>query len=141
MGEVKATKKGSKGLLVLRWIIFAVAVFILFAMIFRTFSKAFYTRHIVIEVTDKAVKNDKYMVYGKTVDPEHLPKSYEVTNSALANRYDSADLYGQIEVGKTYEFIVGGNRVGFMSWFPNIYSVMEVQVLSGETEYEEGTNG
>ena len=141
MGEVKATKKESKGLLVLRWVIFTVAVFILSAMIFRTFSKAFYTRHIVIEVTDKAVKNDKYMVYGKTVDPEHLPKSYEVTNSALANRYDSADLYGQIEVGKTYEFIVGGNRVGFMSWFPNIYSVMEVQVLSGETEYEEGTNG
>lgn len=119
----------SQVILTIRWIAsITLAVIVLF-FVGRTFSKAFYTRHIVIEVTDKAVKNNKYMVYGKTVDLEHLAKSYEITDSALAGRYDSSDMYGEIEIGKTYEFIVGGNRVSFMSWYPDIYSAVEVKVL------------
>ena len=130
MDNIEEKKSGSsKTILAVRWVIsISIAVIILF-FVGRTFSKAFYTRHIVIEVTDKAVKNNKYMVYGKTVDPEHLAKSYEITDSALARRYDSSDMYGEIEIGKTYEFIVGGNRVPFMSWYPDIYSAVEVKVL------------
>jgi len=125
--EIKTSN--SQIILTIRWIAsITIAVIVLF-FVGRTFSKAFYTRHIVIEVTDKAVKNNKYMVYGKTVDLEHLAKSYEITDSALAGRYDSSDMYGEIEIGKTYEFIVGGNRVSFMSWYPDIYSAVEVKVL------------
>ena len=76
------------------------------------------------------------MVYGKTVDPEHLVKSYEITDTPLIGRFNSSDLYAEIEVGKTYEFIVGGNRVPFMSWYPDIYSATEIQVLDEETEAE-----
>ena len=141
--EIK--KSNSQVILTIRWIVsITLAVIVLF-FVGRTFSKAFYTRHIVIEVTDKAVKNNKYMVYGKTVDLEHLAKSYEITDSALAGRYDSSDMYGEIEIGKTYEFIVGGNRVPFMSWYPDIYSAVEVKVLqhsdskdsNAETESED----
>lgn len=125
--EIKTSN--SQVILTIRWIAsITIAVIVLF-FVGRTFSKAFYTRHIVIEVTDKAVKNNKYMVYGKTVDLEHLAKSYEITDSALAGRYDSSDMYGEIETGKTYEFIVGGNRVPFMNWYPDIYSAVEVKVL------------
>lgn len=125
--EIKTSN--SQVILTIRWIAsITLAVIVLF-FVGRTFSKAFYTRHIVIEVTDKAVKNNKYMVYGKTVDLEHLAKSYEITDSALAGRYDSSDMYGEIETGKTYEFIVGGNRVPFMNWYPDIYSAVEVKVL------------
>ena len=54
-------------------------------------------------------------------------------------------MYGEIEIGKTYEFIVGGNRVPFMSWYPDIYSAVEVKVLqhsdskdsNAETESED----
>lgn len=119
----------SQVMLAIRWVASITLAVILLFFVGRTFSKAFYTRHIVIEVTDKAVKNNKYMVYGKTVDLEHLTKSYEITDSALAGRYDSSDMYGEIEIGKTYEFIVGGNRVPFMSWYPDIYSAVEVKVL------------
>ena len=141
--------KHSTKILILRWVISLSILFVMVAMIGRSFSKAFFTRHIVIHVTDKAVKNDKYMVYGRTIDPEHLPKSYEITDSFLANKFNSSDTYAEIEVGKTYEFIVGGNRVPFMSWYPDIYTVVEVQVipdenpikpLSTDTESEDAIN-
>lgn len=132
----ETTKKESKAMLTLRWIIFIAFLIIFGSSIIRTFSKAYFTRHIVIEVTDKAVKNNKYMVYGRTVTNDHLPKSYEITDNILARRYDSSDIYAEIEVGKTYEMIVGGNRVPFMSWYPNIYEVLEIQVLNDETESE-----
>jgi hypothetical protein len=144
MGDENKTNEkstgGSKVILVLRWIIFLACLLVFSSYVIRQFSKAYFTRHIAIAVTDKAVKNNKYMVYGRTVDPEHLPKSYEITDSALANRYDSSDLYAEIDVGKTYEFIVGGNRIPFMSWYPDIFSVTEIKVLESETEYEEGVN-
>lgn len=125
----EAPKKSSKGILALRWAIFIIFVLIFASIIGRNISKAFYTRHIVIEVTDKAVKNDKYMVYGRTITDDHLPKSYEITDSMLARRYDSSDLYAEIEKGKIYEMIVGGNRVPFMSWYPNIYEVKEIKLI------------
>ena len=123
--------------LTIRWIIFFCFVLFFIAMIGRSLSKAYYTRHIVIEVTDKAVKDDKYMIYGKTITKDRLPKSYEITDSFLAKRFDSSDLYGDIEIGKAYEMIVGGNRVPFMGWYPNIYEVLPVMVLGDETETEE----
>ena len=140
MNNIEEKKSGSsKTILAIRWIISIAIAVIVLLIVGRTFSKAFYTRHIVIEVTEKAVKNNKYMVYGKTVDPEHLAKSYEITDSALAGRYDSSDMYGEIEIGKTYEFIVGGNRVPFMSWCPDIYSAVEVKVLQHSDSKDLGT--
>ena len=131
-------KKSNKTTLALRWIISILILLVILSFGIRNISKAFYTRHIAIEVTDKAVKNNKYMVYGRTVDPEHLPKSYEITDSAIKGRFDSSDMYAEIEVGKTYEFIVGGNRIPFMSWYPDIYSATEIKVLDRETESEKG---
>lgn len=139
--EVKKKKSDIGIILALRWFIFIAFIVFMASVIGRTVSKAFFTRHIVIEVTDKGIKDNKYMVYGRTVTDDHLPKSYEISDSVLANRYDSSDLYGAIEVGKTYEMIVGGNRVPFMSWYPDIYEVVPVHVdeskpLTEETETE-----
>ncbi len=133
----KEGRASSTFLLTIRWIIFICFLLLFVTMIGRSLSKVYYTRHIVIEVTDKAVKDDKYMIYGKTITKDRLPKSYEITDSFLAERFDSSDLYGEIEIGKTYEMIVGGNRVPFMSWYPNIYEVLPIMVLEDETETEE----
>lgn len=76
-------------------------------------------RTITTTVTDKGVKrhgksNDKYLVY--TDDG-----TYEITDSLFWPRFDSSDLYGYIEVGKTYEFTVAGYRVPLLTMYPNIY--------------------
>ncbi len=123
-------KTTSISVLVLRWSVLVIFVLCLLTVGIRAFSKAFYTRHIVIHVTDKGVKisggNEKYIIYGKTIDG--LTKVYEITDSILARRYDSDERYGDIKVGGTYEFIVGGNRIGLLGWYPNIYSIFPVSV-------------
>lgn len=80
-------------------------------------------------VTDKGIKrsgdDDKYLVYTK--DENGNSQVFEVTDNILAGRFNSSDVYAEIEIGKTYEFTVGGSRNQFMSWYPNIYSFEEVE--------------
>lgn len=79
-------------------------------------------------VTDKGTKRsgkeDKYLVYTKDENGES--QVFEVTDNLLAGRFNSSDVYAEIEVGKTYKFTVGGSRNTFMSWYPNIYSLEEI---------------
>lgn len=80
-------------------------------------------------VTDKGIKRsgdeDKYLVYTKDENGES--QVFEITDSILAGRFNSSDVYAEIEAGKTYKFTVGGSRNQFMSWYPNIYSFEEVE--------------
>lgn len=49
-----------------------------------------------------------------------------VADSIIHPRFNSADLYGSLEVGKTYEMEVYGWRFGLFSMFPNILEAEEV---------------
>lgn len=50
---------------------------------------------------------------------------FGVKDSVWLMRWNSADLYQQIEVGATYDFETSGWRFGLLSWFPNIVSAEE----------------
>lgn len=43
-----------------------------------------------------------------------------VKDSLVIGRFDSADLYGSLKPGSTYEMELGGYRQGALSMFPNI---------------------
>jgi len=86
----------------------------------RPINKASEVRTEVIVVTDKMVKNDRYLIYASD-------NVYEITDSWLMGRFDSSDLYGKIEVGKTYKVKVGGKRDHFLSAYPCIHEVEEVK--------------
>lgn len=43
-----------------------------------------------------------------------------VEDSILDGRFETAEVYGAIEEGQRYHFTTRGNRVGFISNFPNI---------------------
>lgn len=47
---------------------------------------------------------------------------YENTDSFWNGKFNSSDLYNQLEAGKTYECDVIGWRNGFFSWYPNLIS-------------------
>lgn len=47
-------------------------------------------------------------------------------DSWLRGKFNSGDIQGQLQVGKTYELTIAGPRSGFLSMFPNIYKVQEV---------------
>ena len=73
-------------------------------------------------VTEKGIKNyDKdsvYLIYTKTHDGEVEVLCIEDT--LVHGRWNSSDLYAQIQVGKTYRFTVCGSRIPFLSMYPNI---------------------
>ena len=85
-------------------------------------------RTLTATVTDKYVKKinseDKYMV--ATKDTDGTVNVFEITDSFAFGRYNSADVYAGIEIGKTYSFTVVGKRSEFYSIYPNIKEYHEV---------------
>ena len=98
-------------------------VIILGANVYRPFNKVNDMRDVTVTVTDKAVKNDgnsgKYLIF--TEDKNGNIATFEITDSLMAGRFNSSDVYAAIKVGETYTFTVGGSRNEFLSWYPNIY--------------------
>lgn len=89
-----------------------------------------------VTITDKDIKNkskdSKYLIWADKVKPcsycgEPTSTVYEITDSLFKGRWDSSDLYGSIEVGKTYEIRIAGQRWPFFSMYQNIYEVKEVK--------------
>jgi hypothetical protein len=50
---------------------------------------------------------------------------YENTDSFWNGKWNSSDLYNQIQVGKKYSCDTTGWRNGFFSWYPNLISCEE----------------
>lgn len=79
------------------------------------------------EVTDKTVKyhddESKYLIFTK-INNEEI-QVFEITDSFIQGRWNSSDVYADIEVGKTYSFEVVGKRIPFFSMYPNIIRYKE----------------
>ena len=111
-------------------IMFAIIIISLIANIYRSVSKSSANSRVEIAtVTDKSVKRnkneDKYLIFCKNQSNETVV--YEITDSLLSGRFNSSDIYGEIEVGKTYRFTVAGFRNPLFSWYPNIYKAEEIE--------------
>lgn len=52
---------------------------------------------------------------------------YENTDSLLNGKFNSSDVYAQIEKDKKYECDVIGWRFPFLSWYPNIIKCEEIK--------------
>ena len=98
-----------------------IAIGMLIIAFWRPINKASEVRTEVIVVTDKMVKDNRYLIYAND-------NVYEITDSWLMGRFNSSDLYGKIKVGKTYKIKVGGKRDHFLSVYPCIHEVEEVKV-------------
>lgn len=72
--------------------------------------------------------NDKERVSYNDVGSYLIYTSDEVFKNSddwRVGKFNSSDLYGQLEVGKTYQCKVYGWRVPFLSWYRNIYDCKE----------------
>lgn len=78
---------------------------------------------VTITITDKDVKryddSDKYLIYTEN-------GTFEITDTVAYWRWDSSDLYGRIEIGKTYTATICGWRIPFLSSYKNIIEVDEI---------------
>lgn len=83
-------------------------------------------RNVTVTVIDKGIKNYKggsnYLIYTK--DENNKIATYRIEDSLIQGKFNSSDIYGSIEVGKTYTFKVAGTRNEFFSMYPNIIKVV-----------------
>lgn len=81
-----------------------------------------------IVVKDKYIKrsgnsksNDKYLI----VDENN--NTYEITDLTWLGKFNSTDLYNQLDVGKKYKIETSGIRNGFLSSYPNINKIQKME--------------
>ncbi len=74
----------------------------------------------VITVKDKWIKRtedrDLYMIGTEN-------EVFKIEDNAFIFKFDSSDIYNQMEVGKQYKIKTTGVRNNFMSWYRNINSI------------------
>lgn len=119
---------------------FIIGIFIAFAIvcvaggIIFSIATNYNEQTYVATVTDKDVKNynnsSKYLVFTKTKDGE--TRVFSVEDSLLRFRWNSSDVYGEIEVGKTYRFTTVGFRFEILSMYENIIDFEEISSDSAE---------
>ena len=115
-------------------IFIALAVVVAVGGIIYSIAANYNEQTYVATVTDKDVRNynnsSKYLVFTKTEDEE--TRVFSVEDSLLRFRWNSSDVYGEIEVGKTYRFTVVGFRIEILSMYENIIDFEEISSDSAE---------
>lgn len=115
-----------------------VVIILIMAISIPSCSSYYSTKTYTATVTDKQVKNysddSKYLVYTKLENGE--TRVFSIEDSFIKGRFNSSDVWPDIQVGKTYEFECIGWRNQFMSWYENILEFSEVNPNSSTVEEE-----
>ena len=95
-------------------------------MLFTNIIKYTNEEEIEILVKDKYIKNnskgnDKYLI----VDENN--NTYEITDLFFKGKWNSTDLYNQLENNKKYKIKTTGKRIQFLSMYPNINNIEKVE--------------
>lgn len=104
--------------------IFIALLIIIISVIFIKIATIGYSNKevIVIEIKDKYIKrlNDKdvYMV----VDGDN--NTYQITDLFFIGKFNSTDIYNNLNIGQAYFVEVTGVRNRFFSWYRNINKIL-----------------
>jgi hypothetical protein len=79
-------------------------------------------------VTTKVLKTERVITgSGDSIQSKYLVfcenETFELTDSLMYGKFNSSDMYGSLQVGKTYTFKVVGWRNHFFSIYRNIISM------------------
>ena len=80
-------------------------------------------QEIEITVSDKYIKRsgetDIYLVVDENKN------TYKITDLFFKFKFNSTDIYNELEIGKTYKVKISGFRIKVLSEYPNINKVEE----------------
>jgi hypothetical protein len=80
---------------------------------------------VTVTITDKeriySHESSKYLVFGEDKDGNSFV--FENTDCFIRGKWNSSDIQGQLKEGNTYEIIIVGYRVPFLSWYQNIIKI------------------
>lgn len=119
---------GFRGAMIIVILLFA-TIIIVISGISNYFDNYFATKEYTVTVTDKNIKNynesSKFLVFTKLENGE--TKVFTIEDSWFKSRWNSADYYADIEVGKTYKIEVIGKRSPVISGFENIIEFKKLE--------------
>ena len=84
------------------------------------------TRDVTVTITNEAnvcrssgngVQSCQYLIYTSG-------GTFSDSDSLLSGKFNSSDVYGQLQIGHTYTLKVRGYRIPFLSDYPNIIAVI-----------------
>lgn len=73
-----------------------------------------------VEKTERVLygESSRYLIFTKD-------ETFENTDSIVFFKFDSSDIYGRIDEGKSYRATVSGVRLPLFSWYRNIIEIQE----------------
>lgn len=92
--------------------------------LYKLWSIAYSNPEIIeIEVKDKFIKNTGDADYYMIVDTEN--NTYQISDLLFIGKFNSTDIYNQLEIGHKYKVEVTGIRNNFWSFYKNINKIIE----------------
>lgn len=110
---------------VMQIFIFLIVGVVIIGSVVALASTSFNDHTYTITVSDKErvyyKSTSKYIIYTKTNNSDE--RVFEDTDNLLRFKFNSSDIYAQLEKGKTYKVDVVGYRIPFVSWYENIIKI------------------
>ncbi len=119
-------KKNEQGWVGALLVTLAVLFFVLIIPLINVFYVYGTQKNVTLDInkTERIVERDgsgsKYLIYTKE-------GVYENTDTLLRGKFNSSDVYNQLEAGKKYNCDTYGWRMPFFSSYPNIVSCQETK--------------
>lgn len=104
-------------------IIIALVIIIVGAIVLKVATIGYSNKEVIaIEVKDKYIKRDNKSDIYMIVDTDN--NTYQISDLFWIGKFNSTDLYNELEIGQAYFIEVTGIRNQFLSWYPNINKIL-----------------
>lgn len=120
MSYYSSSSEKVQGCLALITVLLVIVLLFVKVVVYPLTTKSIVTGATIVKMERVGGDKGKYLVF---TDEEVLQN----TDCLVYWKFDSSDIYGELEVGKTYDFGVYGWRIPFFSMYKNILTVREVK--------------
>lgn len=108
---------------IFKGIVIALVIIIVGAIVFKVATIGYSNKEVIaIEVKDKYIKRDNKSDIYMIVDTDN--NTYQISDLFWIGKFNSTDLYNELEIGQAYFIEVTGIRNQFLSWYPNINKIL-----------------
>ncbi len=108
---------------IFKGIVIALVIIIVGAIVLKVATIGYSNKEIIaIEVKDKYIKRDNKSDVYMVVDTDN--NTYQITDLFFIGKFNSTDLYNELEIGQAYLVEITGVRNQFLSWYPNINNIL-----------------
>lgn len=108
---------------IFKGIVIALVIIIVGAIVLKVATIGYSNKEVIaIEVKDKYIKRDNKSDIYMIVDTDN--NTYQISDLFWIGKFNSTDLYNELEIGQTYFVEITGVRNQFLSWYPNINKIL-----------------